>query len=562
MNIPRMDTTSICRQRGRTLWGCGIMVSVPVVAALVLLLVASGVVHAAVFQCPSGDVTCLITAINTANGHGEDDTIQLEAGTYTVTAADNATDGPNGLPSITSVLSIQGVGAQSTIIERDASAPPFRIFHIATEADLTLEGLTITGGLATHGGGLANGGTVTLANSTIADNFADCTGGGLGNSGTATLTNSIIADNFAGCTGGGLDNTGTVTLTNSTVAGNRGGSASFGGGLFNDGTVTLTNSTIVDNGGVDAGGGVFNGGTVILTNSTVAGNDAGAPAGAGGGLLNLGGTMILTNSTVADNRSVAAGAGGLENHAGSGVTGTVTLRNTILARNIPGEAPDCVGPVTSLGYNVIGDLTGCTITLQPSDLTGNPGLGSFVDNGTPGHAHIPLLAASQAMNAGDDTVCPETDQLGQPRVGICDIGAIEFQHEALTVTIDIKPGTFPNSINPKSKGVIPVAILTTATFDATLVDPLSGRFGPHGATEVHGQGHIEDVNQDGEPDLLLHFRTQEAGIQCGDTSASLTVKTVDGEPIQGSDMIMTVGCNNERTDLLVDRLHSPVQSRQ
>jgi hypothetical protein len=112
----------------------------------------------------------------------------------------------------------------------------------------------------------------------------------------------------------------------------------------------------------------------------------------------------------------------------------------------------------------------------------------------------------------------------------------------ISVTVDIKPGSFPNSINPKSNGVIPVAILTTDTFDATTVDPLSVRFGPKGAKEAHKKGHIEDVNHDGEPDLLLHFRTQATGIQCGQTSASLTGETFDGDPIQGSDSIKTVGC--------------------
>ena len=111
------------------------------------------------------------------------------------------------------------------------------------------------------------------------------------------------------------------------------------------------------------------------------------------------------------------------------------------------------------------------------------------------------------------------------------------------VTIDIKPGSSPNSINPKSNGVIPVAILTTDTFDATTVDPLSVQFGPNEATEAHGKGHIEDANGDGEPDLVLHFRTQETGITCGEISASLTGQTVDGEPIEGSDAIKTVGCN-------------------
>jgi hypothetical protein len=112
----------------------------------------------------------------------------------------------------------------------------------------------------------------------------------------------------------------------------------------------------------------------------------------------------------------------------------------------------------------------------------------------------------------------------------------------IPVKIDIRPGSFPNTINPKSNGVIPVAILTTESFDASTVDPLSVRFGPKGAKEAHQKGHLEDVNHDGEPDLVLHFRTQNTGIKCGDTSASLTGATLDGDPIQGTDSIMTVAC--------------------
>jgi hypothetical protein len=88
-----------------------------------------------------------------------------------------------------------------------------------------------------------------------------------------------------------------------------------------------------------------------------------------------------------------------------------------------------------------------------------------------------------------------------------------------------------------------VAILTTETFDATTVDPLSVRFGPDGAKAVPKNGQIKDVNDDGEPDLVLRFRIPATGIQCGETSASLTGKTVDGELIEGSDAITTVGCN-------------------
>lgn len=110
----------------------------------------------------------------------------------------------------------------------------------------------------------------------------------------------------------------------------------------------------------------------------------------------------------------------------------------------------------------------------------------------------------------------------------------------MPVAIDIKPGSFPNSINPRSRGVIPVAILTTPTFDATTVDPSSVQFGPNLATPVHSA--LEDVDGDGDLDMILHFRTQETGINCGDTSASLTGRTNAGQAIEGSDFIKTVGC--------------------
>jgi hypothetical protein len=113
---------------------------------------------------------------------------------------------------------------------------------------------------------------------------------------------------------------------------------------------------------------------------------------------------------------------------------------------------------------------------------------------------------------------------------------------AISVSIDINPGEFPNSINPRNRGVIPVAILTTNTFDATTVDPVSVEFGPGRAKEAHGKGHIEDANGDGKPDLILQFNTQDTGIQCRDTSASLTGQTYSGQKIEGSDAIITVGC--------------------
>ncbi len=51
------------------------------------------------------------------------------------------------------------------------------------------------------------------------------------------------------------------------------------------------------------------------------------------------------------------------------------------------------------------------------------------------------------------------------------------------------------------------------------------------------------MDSDGDLDLMLHFRTQGTGIQCGDTEASLTGETFDGQAIQGTDSVVTVGCN-------------------
>src|SRR5437016_1097060 len=93
------------------------------IACGVLLLSLAPSSQAADFTCAAGDVACLIDAINQANANGEKNTIRLEAGTYTLTAVDNfftqgATFGPNGLPVITSTLTITGEEAETTIIER------------------------------------------------------------------------------------------------------------------------------------------------------------------------------------------------------------------------------------------------------------------------------------------------------------------------------------------------------------------------------------------------------------------------------------------------------------
>lgn len=121
----------------------------------------------------------------------------------------------------------------------------------------------------------------------------------------------------------------------------------------------------------------------------------------------------------------------------------------------------------------------------------------------------------------------------------------------LAVSIDIKPGGDPNGVNPRSNGKIPVAILTTSTadgdpldFDAWDVDPSTLAFGPDGAGIYHSQGHAEDVDGDGDLDMVVHFKTRHTGIACGDTEAVLTGATFGGQVIQGTDSIKTGGCTS------------------
>ena len=257
-----------------------------------------GLSDAAEFVCLSGDVACLISSINTANANGERNTITLEAGTYTLTTVNNNTDGPNGLPSITSILTIQGAGLDLTIVERGDETPEFRILQVEETGNMTLENLAIRNGFLPknfnfnfRGGGIYNKGTVTLQSSAVVENEVESgLGGGIYNTGALSVLNSRIGDNHApiGSGGGGINNLGVLTMVASLVSGNS-AEGSSGGGLVNRGTATIQTSTFSGNQAefIDH---ILNEGTMHLTESFVESN----------GLLTVLNIQTLTilNSTI------------------------------------------------------------------------------------------------------------------------------------------------------------------------------------------------------------------------------------------------------------------------
>lgn len=237
----------------------------------------------------------------------------------------------------------------------------------------------------------------------------------------------------------------TATLSNLTIRG--GNAAADGGAIRNGGSLTMAGATITANKATGSGGGIANSnaatGSLSLTNSTISGNQAN---GSGGGLEQGGLSVTLNDATLVDN---TADADANDTGDGGGIhigAGTATAANTIIANNGDSSTPanlrqdDCSGTLTSQGYNLIEDVTGCTIGgVGTGNITGSdPRLLGLASNGGPTSTHLPrptspvINAANPAAPGSGGSACAATDQRGvsRPQGPRCDIGAVEVSQPA------------------------------------------------------------------------------------------------------------------------------------
>ncbi len=356
-------------------------------------------------------------------------------------------------------LFINGLGANLLTISGNNN---HRVFFIEQAANVTINGITITGGSSNvdnlsipgSGGGIFNNGSLTIDNSIISGNsanFAGGDGGGIYSLGRLIIRNSTIRNNSAENEGGGIyinnsfgssqvllystinDNSarsgggiynsnsiGETQLIGSTISDS---SAEIGGGIYNYmGTFRVFDSTIRNNSADLQGGGIYNDtAELTLTGSTISHNMAEY----GGGIHSRVGGVGLINSTVSSNTARQFG-GGISNGSsndeiilfsstiafntaaiGGGIsTTTVKSGNSIIASNIGWvTAPDISGEFNSQGFNLIGSISGIiflpTDVIAPTNILGvNPLLGPLADNGGPTFTHR-LLPGSPAIDKGN-----------------------------------------------------------------------------------------------------------------------------------------------------------------
>lgn len=306
---------------------------------------------------------------------------------------------------------------------------------------------TVTGGVFEDnvtfndsGGAIFNQGLLAVSNSRFSGNgtSANMKGGAINSEGQATISASQFTANVALAAGGAIFNRGDLTVTDSTFSGNRalgpGGAIAHTTRTNAVTTLLVQSSVFYDNEADDAGqvspqalGGALHVETDLaqatIVNSTISGNRA--DKGGGGLALVNRPDVTLTNVTLADNLSPTTAGDNIEHRTAPQPAGVLTLQNTLVVGGT------CLGPLVDGGGNMQDPGGNCV------GAANNPQLGALQDNGGWTWTRA-LNANSPARNAGNNALCPPTDQRGvlRPQNTTCDIGAFEYGAKPVLASID------------------------------------------------------------------------------------------------------------------------------
>jgi hypothetical protein len=359
----------------------------------------------------------------------------------------------------------------------------------------------LSGGSA-WGGALDNSGTLTadlcsfIANSALgADGLAggtlyngipggsggDSVGGAICNFGTLTISRSTFTNNSAiGGTGapGGDGRYGEMPGQTGGLGGDGGsGGGGKGGAIYCAAPARVVNTTFAFNLGTGANGG--SGGYGNGSHYGPGGNGGnGGTGGDGAGAVSSSGDFQLINCTFASNSGSAgngdaggaagygtsAGHGGSGGNGGSGfgaVDGTCHLTNCTVAWNLGHGGSGGSGSPSGTngaawGGTACGPLVNTLIasnTPPDGDSFADPKLGPLADNGGP-TLTMALLSGSPAIDAGDTSAAPATDQRGFPRpAGLAaDIGAFEYGSVMPTIAVSRSGTTGLNILGSGNAG--------------------------------------------------------------------------------------------------------------
>ena len=196
--------------------------------------------------------------------------------------------------------------------------------------------------------------------------------------------------------------------------------------------------------------------------------------------------------------------------------------------------PVLISSVSSPAINVV--VGGATITGLSYTPTGLPAVNSVTFSTTP---PFPEPGSSVII----DVTRPLALTLGGLNCALSGGTMTNTTAGLAFVVIDIKPGSFPNSINLGSAGTVPVAIFSSPSFDASTVDPATVTLAG-ASVALRGKGtsmaSLADVNGDGLLDLIVHVDTEALQLSDGDTETLLQGETTDGAPIRGKDSVRIV----------------------